>query len=169
MNQYHRVVTSHEQKFSDECDTGNGKICFTMLYIVTMFELQCLLWLCSPCVMLCWLVGLENSNEKKKSYLWQSNWWRSRSMQQRCWRTMLDGKYWKQESILQVIIWNWKVSTIIFIVCCSLVQFPLYRYAQIWQWMPGALGENYTNDTYCYSTFWHVALHQVLYEKVGGT
>ena len=33
MDQYHCAVLSAEEKFFDECDTGNGKICFTLLYI----------------------------------------------------------------------------------------------------------------------------------------
>ena len=32
MDQYDNAVLSAEERFFDECDTGNGKICFSMLY-----------------------------------------------------------------------------------------------------------------------------------------
>ena len=72
MDQYHRAVLSAEQKFFDECDTGNGNIYFAMVYITITFELQCLLWLCSPSVMDYQSQLLRNSNQMRRSYLGKS-------------------------------------------------------------------------------------------------
>ena len=116
MNQYHRAVLSAEEKFFDECDTGNGKIYFTMLYISITMRLQSLLWLCSQSVMHYGLQVLQSSNKMRVHYLQKCSLWGSRSMQRRCWETALYGKGWKQDSILQRIMYTWKVSVILSVV-----------------------------------------------------
>ena len=83
MDQYHRTVVSAEEKFFDDCDTGNGKICFTMVYISITIRLQSLSWLCSQSVMHYGLQVLENSNQMRGNYLQESNSFWSQSMQKR--------------------------------------------------------------------------------------
>ena len=73
MDQYHRTVLSAEEKFFDECDTGNGKICFTMLYISMTIKLQSLLWLCSQSVMHYGPQVLQNSDQMIENYLQKSS------------------------------------------------------------------------------------------------
>ena len=116
MDQYHRAVLSAEEKFFDECDTGNGKIWFTMVYISIMIKLQSLLWLCSQSVMHYGLQVLQNSHQMRVNYLQKSSSWRSRSMQRRCREATLHGQGWKWDSIHQRIVCIWKVNVTLSVV-----------------------------------------------------
>ena len=69
MDQYHHAVSSAEEKFFDECDTRNGKICTPMHYISITIKLQSLLWLCSQSVMHCEPQLFKNSDQMRENYL----------------------------------------------------------------------------------------------------
>ena len=54
MDQYHRPVLTAEEKFFDECNTGNGKFhCTLVVKLSLTFWLQYQLWFCSQNVMHC--------------------------------------------------------------------------------------------------------------------
>ena len=110
MDQYHRAVLSAEEKFFDGCDTGKGKVCLTMLYISITITLQSLLWLCSQSVMHYGPQLIKTLDQMREDYLHKSSSWRLRSMQRRCWEAALHGGGWKWGSILQEIMYIWKVS-----------------------------------------------------------
>ena len=129
MDQYRRAVLSVEEKFFDECDTGNGNNCFIMLYISLTIEFGVpVVVVFTKCDAL-WATAFAKLKPDDKQLPPEEQFMKVKEYVKELLR---DSTGWERLKARQYppkdfVHLEGKCEP----VCCGLVKFVLYRYAQI--------------------------------------